>query len=220
MKRFLTVLLLGGIVFGLSGIAMAIPVVNSDFDDGTLQGWTEKAPFNGILGVNSTGGNPDGFMYARDTVGGGGGLLAGPGLSGDLSYLTSIQWDEYVYNNSSYTRVSTSVRIIGTDGTIYQSDDTLGAVGSWHTKSVSFLDTSAWIQISGMATFSETISSAEGLYLSLDTSTRASGNYESGIDNVIIDGVTAPVPEPATILLLGTGLVGLAGFGKKKFSKK
>jgi len=47
-------------------------------------------------------------------------------------------------------------------------------------------------------------------------------SYFTLTDNYIgiTDLTVAPIPEPATMLLLGSGLIGLVGYGRKKFFKK
>ena len=46
----------------------------------------------------------------------------------------------------------------------------------------------------------------------------ASTGYDAGIDNVSVTG-GGQVPEPATLLLLGSGLIGVGFAARKRFKK-
>ena len=217
MKRFYGIFVALFLLFGSISVAHATLIESYDFNDGTLQGWTKGPSFNGILAVDSNAGSDGGFMYVTDPVAGGSLLAKAPGLSGDLSYLQSMTWDEYIYSHSQGTTIGTFLIIDGADGTKYTSSRSLQGEEAWYSKNVNFNE-SEWSSTAGSASFSDVLSNAVALYISMDT-TNWSGTSswrESGVDNIKIYG-TNPVPEPATCLLLLFGLVGMVRV-KRKFS--
>lgn len=104
---------------------------------------------------------------------------------------------------------------------------TIGTTG-WYTLQHVFYDDEGILAVDmnllndlGTNLFTETRSSAANLIPDVVGGNRygwfASLNIDGGlnIDNSRLD-IAAPVPEPSTIILLGSGLLGLGWYGRKR----
>ena len=157
----------------------------SDFDDGTLQGWSPVEPFGGELQISRTGGNPGGFIFAIDSVAGGGGLAveAPAEFTGDLAPFAGVQWDEFLFPSMPAPILGTFVVLRGANGTVYETSRDPGPAGIWRTKEALFDDPEAWTLTSGSAPLAEVRQNLASLRISMDVSTGGEPR-ESGVDNI------------------------------------
>jgi len=213
---FLTML-----VLGTAGVANANLIMNGGFEDGTLTPWTQsgsailsnQSPFvhsgtyGAILGSSSdtNGGLSQGFT-----------LLDGTKYCFSVWY--RLQTEQYVSNWDQF----------GVNLTIYYDSTQLNdptafqqvipgnlSSASWTAFNNGQFYATEWMLLEGYVDTSA-ISEYSGLFnLSLQATGNQTAYTRVAFDDASVEAC-APVPEPSTILLLGSGLVGLAWYGRKR----
>ena len=195
--KFLKLLVTGLLIFGMAGLAGAATITRTEFTTGAIEydftgvsfGTTDIT--SGILTVS--GGTVVDESY--------------PGIS-TPSY-TSLDPMRFDFSEG----VSAFGMDVFTKGSqfsldVYDADDTL--LESYISEFVPMQGV-FFPGFMGIDYGSDLIS-----YAILDTET---GGLPFHMDNIIYQQTGSPVPVPSTILLLGVGLIGFAGIGRKKRKK-
>ena len=219
MKKILALLCAVAFVFSMAATASAIPITNGGFETGDFTGWSVYVPPGASAEVvtSYTTSDPGGVVTYDPMEGS---YFAKLKTDGHASYTTLRQTINLTSNSSVHGWAAFEDNDFGgmyndlAAVTIYDTIGTLLAVPWYQSSNL----------VNGVGVYGQTP------WQYWTWTPPDSGDYvvELAIANVgsqindsfaLFDGVRAS-PEPATLLLVGSGFLGFAGIGRKRFIKR